>query len=198
MWAKIIFNSFWAFDDVYKSIFIFIIAYWATFSYKYLPLPYNIQNGLIGIFFLHVGYLLQKHQVMNRATVFQFILCLFIWVMALLGRYAPFTLVNCAIEPIQYITSSCACIFVFAFSQLIERERKIKLFKTMLQFIGTKTAIILAFHIVDLNLNITKNITQFLTETENHHILFLLRFSWCMLFVFVVPKIKYINKFFGY
>ena len=143
-------------ETILKTIVIVILAVMASISQKYVVLPFNIQDGLIGVMFLHLGVLAAPYvrktiawarmDILKTSTVF--IVLLFIYYLDI--NYVPYQWLDLGrnkYNPQSLLGTCLGFLLLILASVLLE---KVKWVGHLIAFIGLNSMIILIIHSVDI------------------------------------------------
>ena len=143
---------------VFKTILIVFLAIIASISQKYVVMPLNIQNGLVGVLFLHFGVLAApyvnrliawaKKNMLKAAVVFIVILAVYY----LDINYVPYQWLDLGsnkYNPQSLIGTGLGFLLLMMGSVLLE---KVKFVGEVIAFIGQNSMIVLLIHAVDIDI----------------------------------------------
>jgi hypothetical protein len=195
-WARLILNEILRLPEYIVIVLSMAFAYWGVYSYNEFILPYEIQNGCIGLLFLYIGFLAKKYKLFGTNNWPLFSISLIVWGVAICCGYGSLTIVNCNVSVISVITSCFACYVVISFSKILDND-KVNVGKNILSWIGRNTAIILSFHIFELHTGISENIANACFHTSNGDVVLAIRCVWCLMWAYIIPKLPYIRKVFN-
>ena len=145
-------------ESVLKTMLVVMLAVVASISQKYIVLPMNIQNGFVGVMFLHFGVLAApyvksliawaKKNIMKSIVLFGIILVIYY----LDINYVPFQWLDLGsnkYNPQSLIGTSLGFLLLILGSVLLE---KVKYAGQLLSFIGLNSMIFLVIHAVDIDI----------------------------------------------
>lgn len=145
-------------ETILKTIVIVILAVMASISQKYVVLLFNIQDGLIGVMFLHLGVLAAPYvrktiawarmDILKTSTVF--IVLLFIYYLDI--NYVPYQWLDLGrnkYNPQSLLGTCLGFLLLILASVLLE---KVKWVGQLIAFIGLNSMIVLIIHAVDIDI----------------------------------------------
>ena len=142
----------------FKTALVIILAIVASMSQKYVVLPFNIQDGLVGVMFLHFGVLSAPY--INRLitgakkntlkTAVFFIVILVIYYLDI--NYVPYQWLDLGsnkYNPQSLIGTCLGFLLLILGSVLLEKN---KYTGNLISFIGQNSMIVLVIHAVDIDI----------------------------------------------
>lgn len=186
--AKLIMNSIDTFIDLHKALIVFSLMYLGQYTYKLFVLPWEIQNACIASGFVFIGYILKKYDILNKLSAFHYCFMLLFWFFSIHYYFGYISIVNCNISLINCITSVFGSICVIGFSKLASKST---LANKIGSTIGSKTNIILSFHIFELHTGISSKIANIITAGVNVKdsslllLTFIIRCIFCAIFTYI-------------
>ena len=154
---KVLDDSHLKVEAALKTIIAVALAVIASVSQKYVVLPFNLQDGLIGMMFLHLGVLAApflkksiawaKKNILKTSVFFFFLLPIYY----LDINYVPyqwFDLGSNRYNPQSLVGTGLGFLLLILGSVLLE---KIKYVRQLFAFIGLNSMIVLIIHAVDID-----------------------------------------------
>ena len=181
-------NSLQQFPEYIRLVFVCALGYWGWYTYALFPLPWEIQNGCLGLVFLYIGYLFKQYEVLSKKDSLLYIFALLVWVFALWKQFAFVSMVNCSIRLINIITATCGVIVCVGGSKFI--DNKISILGKILAWIGKRTEIILIVHIFELHTGIIQDSINGVIGKNKVYFILVVRLLWAGVFALLIPLMK--------
>lgn len=189
-----------------RPIIIFLLFMIGYLSSKYLFwFPMSIQAGLCSVFFMYMGWLYRKNELMLEHLDIEtktsaIILTTIVWVM-FIAQFQGMYIVsnNFGRGIVDIIGTVAASILVIQISKII--DRKTHIIRRIFQFAGRYSLLILCVHIIELDLfSWEKAIRHFVTISDHFYnaIIVFLKPTIVMIIVLIMLRIKWIRKIYGY
>lgn len=158
---------FWSFiflrivsNKKYMSIYIVGITLLGYFSSKIFWLPTSIQAGMNATIFLYLGYLIKKHQVIEKIMSLKFkriyfVICLFIWSFFIINGEMLMYRNQYKLSFLEILGALAGIFCVFGISIFLEND-KFKCLRVPLCKCGEFSLLVLSVHFLDVKLgNVT-------------------------------------------
>ncbi|MCQ2512671.1 MAG: acyltransferase family protein, partial [Lachnospiraceae bacterium] len=135
----------WTEDLRILGVVTFLIAAVGYVTRSFLWLPFSVQSGMFATFFLWMGYVAKRYDLVNRLKWYIALPALAIFVFGAYKGISPVWVVTASATVIYLspIISICGCIVVIYLSRLLEKAKWIG-------YIGQQSLTILCVHLISL------------------------------------------------
>lgn len=152
MWALLIVKSFVHVENGW--VYVGVIAYVSYITSQYIWLPFGIQAGGTAAVFVYVGYLFREKQggeIKDEMQIHGLLVVagVFLWLFEF--RYGFLVLMAANEYPkgvFSMISALLICYVVLSVAYLI--DKKLKITKEILLFLGKNSLVILCFHLIEI------------------------------------------------
>ena len=142
----------------FKTIVIAVLAVIASISQKYTVLPFNLQDGIVGIMFMHFGVLAEPYvrktivwarmNILKTSVVFCILLVIYLLDINCIP-YQWLDLGSNKYNPLSLIGTCLGFLLLILGSVLLE---KVKYVGQLISFLGLNSMIVLIIHAVDIDI----------------------------------------------
>lgn len=187
-WAKIIANDILKYDEKFHILLAILITYVGVKTYSCFVFPWSVQNGMTASLFFVLGHYARKEKLFDHINYIYMLVFFIIWLYCY-KYYGTLTMVNCNIPNIMTVVAAlCGSAIIIYLSKII--EKKVIIIRSMLEYIGKMTMIILCLHIFELHTGILVSIQNALDESFHISIhIFILRCLWSIGIAIIIKTI---------
>lgn len=174
-------------------ISVLLISIVGYLSAQYVRIPFNIQSGMMCVFFLYIGNILKTKDIFNNIPIW--IAALFILSWVIITPFSFFSLASCTMShfPLEIIASLGGVLLTYYISKFISEKGKI-IKETLVKF-GESTLVILCFHNIDIMI-FAPYYQSYVNNYLSFALLILVRLSVYFSFIFLVRKYSFLKMVF--
>ncbi|MBR1408260.1 MAG: acyltransferase family protein [Clostridia bacterium] len=122
-----------------------VVAYVGFVTGRFIWFPFSVQSGMLATFFLCIGYLIKKNQLLNNLRWYHYIIAQVILVLGIHYGYCNIGIVTANLNDLllSIPVGLAGCLLIYLVSKIITRAR-------LLPYIGKNSLIVLCVHLYAL------------------------------------------------
>ncbi|MCL5459431.1 acyltransferase family protein [Loigolactobacillus coryniformis] len=138
----------------YRGLLVLLLAFLGAVSAHYLTLPFSLNAALMAQVFFFTGYLIREYKVLTEISNYFYVILVLVWLLSsTTGLFTMSMATSNNVTFVSVIGGVVGSLCVMRFSMALEKhlQHNVLWLQRVLVFWGSRSLIILCFHLVDLD-----------------------------------------------